>query len=119
MFYKISGFFSFLNYESTIIYLQETWNILNKVIVPLDITVGFRGKGKSVKGMPAMQETACSTPGFDPWSGKIWRRQGNPLQYSCLGNPVDRGAWRETVYGVAKVRHDLMTKSPPYIAIIF
>ena len=27
---------------------------------------------------------------------------GNPLQYSCLGNPVDRGAWRATVYGVIK-----------------
>ena len=27
---------------------------------------------------------------------------GNPLQYSCLGNPMDRGAWRATVHGVAK-----------------
>ena len=27
---------------------------------------------------------------------------GNPLQYSCLGNPMDRGAWWATVYGVAK-----------------
>ena len=27
---------------------------------------------------------------------------GNPLQYSCLENPVDRGAWQATVYGVAK-----------------
>ena len=27
---------------------------------------------------------------------------GNPLQYSCLANPMDRGAWRATVYGVAK-----------------
>ena len=26
---------------------------------------------------------------------------GNPLQYSCLGNPMDRGSWRATVYGVA------------------
>ena len=26
----------------------------------------------------------------------------NPLQYSCLGNPMDRGAWRAIVYGVAK-----------------
>ena len=26
----------------------------------------------------------------------------NPLQYSCLGNPMDRGAWRATVHGVAK-----------------
>ena len=27
---------------------------------------------------------------------------GNPLQYSCLKNPMDRGAWRATVHGVAK-----------------
>ena len=36
---------------------------------------------------------------------------GNPLQYFCLGNPMDRGAWWAIDYGVAKrVRHDLMTK---------
>ena len=35
--------------------------------------------------------------------GKIpWRRNGNPLQYSCLGIPMDRGAWWATVPGVAK-----------------
>ena len=27
---------------------------------------------------------------------------GNPLQYSCLENPMDRGAWQTTAYGVAK-----------------
>ena len=27
---------------------------------------------------------------------------GNPLQYSCLGNPTDRGPWRATVHGSAK-----------------
>ena len=32
---------------------------------------------------------------------------GNPLLYSCLGNPVDRGVWRVTVHGV---RHDLGTE---------
>ena len=29
-------------------------------------------------------------------------RNGNPLQYSCLGNPMDRGAWQTTVHSVAK-----------------
>ena len=32
---------------------------------------------------------------------------GNPLQYSCLGNPKDRGAWRATVQGVAKSQTQL------------
>ena len=29
-------------------------------------------------------------------------RNGNPLQYSCMGNPINRGAWQATVHGVAK-----------------
>ena len=36
----------------------------------------------------------------------------NPLQYSCLGNPGDRGTWQATVHGVARVRYDLVTKPP-------
>ena len=35
---------------------------------------------------------------------------GNPLQYSCLGEPMDRGAQRATIHGVARVGHDLATK---------
>ena len=35
---------------------------------------------------------------------------GNALQYSCLENSMDRGAWRATVHGVPSVRHDLATK---------
>ena len=38
---------------------------------------------------------------------------GNQLQYSCLENPMDRGAWQATVHGVARVGHDLATKPPP------
>ena len=37
---------------------------------------------------------------------------GNPLQYSCLENPRDRGAWRSKVHGAARVRHALTTKPP-------
>jgi len=35
---------------------------------------------------------------------------GNPLQYSCLGNPMDSRAYWATVHRVARVRHDLATK---------
>ena len=39
------------------------------------------------------------------WVGKIvLRRNGNPLQYSCLGNPMGRGACWATVHGAAKSR---------------
>ena len=40
---------------------------------------------------------------FDPWVKKTLRKgNGNPLQYSCLENPMDRGAWQATVHGVTK-----------------
>ena len=42
----------------------------------------------------------CRTPRFDPWVGKIpWGRE-YPLQYSCLENPMGRGAWQTIVHGV-------------------
>ena len=45
----------------------------------------------------------CRRPGFDPWVGKIPEDgNGNPLQYSCLENPMDGEAWWATVHGVAK-----------------
>ena len=37
---------------------------------------------------------------------------GNPLQYSCLENPMDRGTWQATVHGGARVGHDSATKPP-------
>ena len=40
---------------------------------------------------------------LNPWVGKIpFRRDGNPFQYSCLENPMDRIAWWTTVRGVTK-----------------
>ena len=36
------------------------------------------------------------------WEDPLGGRNGNPLQYSCLENFMDRGAWRATVYGDAK-----------------
>ena len=51
-----------------------------------------------------MQETQLQFLGQeDPPGGG----HDNPLQYSCLENPMDRGAWQAIVYGVARVRHDL------------
>ena len=42
--------------------------------------------------------------GFNPWVGKIsWRRKWNPVQYSCLKNPMDKGGLWATVHGVAEL----------------
>ena len=50
----------------------------------------------------------CRRHGFNPWVGKIpWRRNSNPLQYSCLEYPMDRGAWPATVHGVTKSQTQL------------
>ena len=43
--------------------------------------------------------------GSIPGSGRSpGERHGNPLKYSCLGNPMDRGTWQVIVHGVAKSR---------------
>ena len=52
---------------------------------------------------PACQCRRFKRQVFDPGLGRFSREgNGNPLQYSCLGNPMDRGALRATVHGVAK-----------------
>ena len=52
---------------------------------------------------PACQRWRCKSCVFDLWVVKIpWRRKWHPLRYSCLGNPMDRGAWQVTVHGAAK-----------------
>ena len=46
------------------------------------------------------KESACNAgdPDSVPGSGRpLGRGNGNPLQYSCLGNPMDRGVWRATL----------------------
>ena len=49
--------------------------------------------------------------GLIPGSGRSpGRGNGNPLQYSCLENPMDRGAWRATVHGVQRVRYGWVTE---------
>ena len=55
--------------------------------------------GTVVKNLPANAGDLDSIPGSgrSPEEGN-----GNPLQYSCLGNPTDRGTWRATVHGVVK-----------------
>ena len=55
--------------------------------------------GTLLKNPPANAGDTGSVPGLGRSPGE---GNGNPLQYSCLWNPVDRGAWRPTAHGVAK-----------------
>ena len=54
---------------------------------------------QTVKNLPAVQGDLGSIPGLGRSPGE---GNGNPLQYSCLGHPMGRGAWQATVHGVAK-----------------
>ena len=54
---------------------------------------------QTVKNLPAVQGDLGLIPGSGRSPGE---GNGNPLQYSCLGNPMDRGALEATVHGVAK-----------------
>ena len=60
-----------------------------------------------VKNSPAKQETWVWSLGQEDSPGD---GNDNPLQYSCLGNLMDIGAWQATVTGSQRVRHDLATK---------
>ena len=62
---------------------------------------GFTG-GEVVKNPPANSgdtRDVASIPGLGRFPGE---GNGNPFQYSCLGNPMDREAWRATVHGVTE-----------------
>ena len=93
--------------------------ILEQEIKKIGFCDGLRAPlvAQLVKNPSGMQESACnagdlgSIPGSRRCPGE---GNGDPLQYSCLKNPTDRGAWRATVHGVTKVRHDLATKPPPW-----
>ena len=66
------------------------------------ILKGF-ADGSVVKNQGANAGDACSISVSErsPGGGN-----GNPLQYSCVENPTDRGAWQATVHGVSKSQHD-------------
>jgi len=75
-----------------------------------------------VPGGSICKESACSAGdlGLIPGSGRSpGEGNGNPLQYSCLGNPKDREALQTSFHGVAEVGHNLVTKpllpSPPLL----
>ena len=60
--------------------------------------MGFPGSSV-IKNLPDNVGDSGSIPGSGTSPGE---GNGNALQYSCLGNPTDRGAWWATVYGVVK-----------------
>ena len=74
---------------------------------------GAHGSKDLLLGFPSgsdSKESACSAGdlGLIPGSGRsLGEGTGNPLQCSCLENPMDRGAWKAAVHGVAEGRTQL------------
>ena len=75
--------------------------ILEWVAYPL----GFPG-GSEIKASACNAGDLGSIPGLGRFPGE---GNGNPLQYSCLENPIDGGAWLATVHGLQRVRHNWVT----------
>ena len=64
-----------------------------------------------IKTPPVDAGDMGSIPGLGRYSGE---GNGNPLQYTCLRNPMDRGICQATVHGVTKVGHNLTTRQQLY-----
>ena len=66
-----------------------------------------------VKNLPANAGDGDSISGLEISPGE---ENGNPVQYSCLGNAMNRGTWQDTVHGVEKSRTRLSTHAPSLLA---
>ena len=71
---------------------------MNLLFENIVVEWGFPG-GSVVKTLPANAGDLDSIPGSGRSPGE---GNGNPLQYPCLGSPMDRGAWWATVHGVVE-----------------
>ena len=76
---------------------QSSWPLNPYLQFPISL-LGLPG-GSGVKNLPAKAGDLGSIPGSGRSQGE---GDGNPLQYSCLGNPPESEAWCATVHGVAK-----------------
>ena len=70
-------------------------SVLFIVLYSFSVGLGCPG-GSLVKNLPANEGDPGSIPGSGRCPGE---ENGNPLQYSCMGNPMDRGVWRAAVHG--------------------
>ena len=84
------------------------WVTLEKAMAPHSSTLAWKIPWM---GEPGGLQSTGSWRVRDDWATSLalftfmhWRRNGNPLQCSCLENPRDRGAWWAAVYGVAQSR---------------
>ena len=90
--------------------LLRWWNSINTL--PCELHRGKTSRDDGFPGGLRAKESACSAGdlGSIPGSGRSpGEGNGSPLQYSCLENPMDRGAWQAAVRGVSKSQTRLST----------
>ena len=99
------GFFTNWAIRKTLIPTTHPFIIIYSLLIiyPLLICLSTTNQWFSVKESAWQAGDAGSIPKAGRGPGE-WNGNPLPLQYSCLGNPVDRGAWWATVHGVAKSR---------------
>ena len=81
--------------------------VQNRYYFPWIVNLKFLSREKGFPGGSKRKESVCNAGDLDliPESGKSpGKGNGNPLQYSCLENPMDRGPWRAIVHGITKSR---------------
>ena len=76
----------------------KEWDMTERLSLSLQVALAVKNLPANADGRDA---GLISGSGRCPGTGR-----GNPLQYSCLENPMDREAWWATVHGLQKVRHD-------------
>ena len=95
----------------------------NKKCIFLGLTLRLSGSSSlairpkySILGFPSGSagnnppDSAGHSGSIPGWGRSPGEGNDNPLQYSCLGNPMDRGAWLASPWGHKRVGHDLVTK---------
>ena len=100
--------------------LIKVWRDVESFIPQISRVKGFPGSSVGKKSTCNAGDMGL-IPGSERAPGE---ENGYSLQYSCLGNPMDREAWQATVHGVSRVRHNLVTKplpleSKPFFQVTF
>ena len=93
-----------ITYFHIILHISLIFKLLNICKSHLGLPLWLCGKESSCQ---------CRRRGFDPKVGKIpspRKGNGNPLQYSCLGNLMDRGDYQAIIHTIERVGHDWVTK---------
>ena len=95
---------NFQNYFEVIFYNIYDFSLLTSLVAQM------------VKNLPASAVDSGSIPGLgkDPGEGN-----GNPLQYSCLENSMNRGAWKATSMRLQRVGHDLATSTFTLVCLAY